>query len=149
MKSIKRGRGPSMMGGIASVGMALFGLLWTIVAGSMAGPLFGMFGVIFIGIAISQAIYNFKNATGENRYSEYDITDEYEETDPLNERFGRQRDFGNNGWQGDAGYGASGSAYGYQGDSNAMSGETAFCPYCGNSVDKEYEFCPKCGKKLP
>lgn len=128
MKSIKRGRGPSMMGGIASVCMAVFGLLWTIVAGSIGGPLFGMFGVVFIVIAISQAVYNFKNATSENRYSEYDITEGYEETDPLNERFGRQND----GWT----------------DVSSKS-ESAFCPYCGNRVEKTFEFCNKCGKKLP
>ena len=40
MRSIKRGRGPSMMGGISSIFMALFGLLWTIIAGSIGGPFF-------------------------------------------------------------------------------------------------------------
>ena len=144
MRSIKRGRGPSMMGGITSICMAVFGLIWTIMAGSMAGPLFGMFGVVFIVIAISQAVYNFKNATGENRYSEYDITEGYEEVDPLNERFGRQ----SNGMEYDS---QSGNWQYREADSfggNASEG-SAFCPYCGTRVENSFEFCHKCGKKLP
>ena len=37
MKSIKRGRGPSMMEGIGSVFMAIFGVLWMITAASIGG----------------------------------------------------------------------------------------------------------------
>ena len=88
MKSIKPGRGPSFMGGISSILVALFGVVWTIIAASMGGGLFALFGLIFIAYAVVQAVYNFKNATGKNRYSEFDITDVNEETDPFNERFG-------------------------------------------------------------
>jgi len=35
MKSIKPGRGPSMMGGIAGVFVAVFGVFWTIMATAM------------------------------------------------------------------------------------------------------------------
>ena len=90
MKSIKTGRGPSMMGGIVSIATAIFGLIWTIIAAGIAGPLFAMFGVVFIVIAIVSAVYNFKNAFGKNRYSEFDIVDGDEEVDPLNERFGKK-----------------------------------------------------------
>ncbi len=90
MKSIKPGRGPSMMGGVAAIFMALFGVFWTIMASSIGAPLFFcMFGVLFILLAIGNAIYNFKNATGKQRYSAYDIVDSEEEADPLNERFGQ------------------------------------------------------------
>ena len=51
---------------------------------------FPLFGVVFIIMGIVQAVYHFKNATSKNRYSAFDITDAHEETDPLNERFGRQ-----------------------------------------------------------
>ena len=93
MKSVKPGRGPSMMGGIGSIFAAVFGLIWTCGAASMGAPgFFLLFGVVFIGIGVVNAVYSFKNATGENRYSDFDIVDSHEEPDPLNERFGRQPD---------------------------------------------------------
>lgn len=129
MKSVKPGRGPSFMSGISSILVALFGVVWTIIAASNGGGLFALFGVIFIAIAVVQAVYNFKNATGKNRYSEFDITDENEETDPFNERFG-----------------SSDRTNGYNFSSET---ESKFCPYCGTRVEADFEFCHKCGKRLP
>lgn len=126
MKSIKPGRGPSFMGGIMSIAMGLFGLLWTIFVASSGGGAFALFGLIFIGIAVVQAIYNFKNATGKNRYSEYDITDGNEEPDPLNEHFGESRQ-----------------------NTERSAGVNRFCPYCGTKTEADFEFCSNCGKKLP
>lgn len=40
MKSVKPGRGPSFLGGVVGLFMALFGVLWTVVAFSMGGGLF-------------------------------------------------------------------------------------------------------------
>lgn len=80
MKSIKPGRGPSMMGGIGSLFAAIFGLLWTISALSMdAPPVFAVFGVAFILMALVSGAYHLHNATGKNRFSELDITEEGEE----------------------------------------------------------------------
>ena len=130
MKSIKPGRGPSMMGGVMSIIVGLFGIVWTIIAASMGGGFIAIFGILFIFVAIIQAVYNFKNATSENRYSEFDITDETEESDPLNDRFGRQfRPESKTG-------------------SNSQIG-SHFCPYCGTAVGSEFTFCNHCGKKLP
>ena len=93
MKSVKPGRGPSMMGGVASVFAVVFGIIWMCGAASMGAPgFFLLFGVAFIGIGVVNAVYSFKNAAGENRYSAYDIVDSDEEPDPLDERFGRQPD---------------------------------------------------------
>ena len=75
MKSIKPGRGPSMMGGFGSVFGIVFGIFWTVLASSMTqgfglvGVIFPLFGVLFIIMGVVNAIYHFKNATGENRYS--------------------------------------------------------------------------------
>jgi len=84
MKSIKPGRGPSAMGAMGSVIAVVFGIFWTITAASMGAPImFPVFGVLFIGMGIVQGIYHYKNATGKNRFSTFDISDESEERDPL------------------------------------------------------------------
>ena len=126
MKSIKPGSGPSMMGGVVGIFMIGFGIFWTVLA-ARANGLFAMFGVLWTGVAVVTTVYNFKNATGKNRYSAYDITDADEETDPLNQRFGDQQN----------------STQQIDGDDHN------FFPYCGAPVAKDFEFCNRCGKKLP
>ena len=129
MKSVKPGRGPSMMSGVSSIAAAVFGVIWTVSALSMgAGGLFAAFGLVFIAMAVASAIYNFKNATSKNRYSSFDITEDGEEIDPCNERFGEKRE----------------TRQAFTAD-----GESKFCPYCGTRVQEDFEFCNKCGKKLP
>ena len=131
MRSIKPGRGPSFMGGVASVGAVLFGIIWTVSAASMGAPgFFPLFGVIFIIMGIVQAVYNFKNASGKNRYSAFDIVDSREEPDPLNQIFSVAEDI-------DAP------------SPEAEAGSFRFCPYCGARLGDGFEFCGKCGKRLP
>ena len=141
-----------MVGGIACIAIALFGVLWTIGASSISGnissigggfdlygesafigspldtvdAIFPLFGVIFVIIAIVAAIYNFKNATSQNRYSEFDIVDTQEEGDPLNERFGPNP----------------------SDDSKADPHADRFCPYCGAPAKGDHRYCKKCGKPL-
>ena len=135
MKSVKPGRGPSFLGCVVCLFMALFGVLWTVAAFSidagLSGVIFSLFGIIFVGFAVVNAIYNFKNATGKNRYSEFDITDGDEEPDPLNERFGSR------------------SASKPTESKNDKKAKNKFCPYCGAEVGGDYTFCNSCGKKLP
>lgn len=134
MKSIKPGRGPSILGAIGSVAAVLFGIVWTVAAASMGAPIFfPIFGLIFITIGIVQAVYNFKNATGENRYSAFDIVDEQEEPDPLNRRFSAAS----------APQELSRTAHGKPFE------PLHYCPYCGAEVGDGFAFCGKCGKKLP
>lgn len=127
MRSIKPGRGPSFMGGIMSIFVGVFGLIWTAVAASAGGGVFALFGLVFVAIAVVQAIYHFKNATGRNRYSAFDITENGEEPDPLNERFGMPA----------------------EGVGKKADTDNNFCPYCGTAVEDDFEFCNNCGKKLP
>lgn len=129
MRSVKRGRGPSAMNGIASVGMGLFGVTWMVLAGSMGAPWpFLFFGLIFVILAIVRAIYEFRNAGSANRYSEYDIVDGEEEPDPLNARFFATRE---------------------NSEKDLEKEEGNFCPYCGARCFKDARFCSRCGKPLP
>lgn len=130
MKSIKPGQGPSMMNAVGSLTGIVFGIVWTCGAASMGAPIFfPLFGLVFIGIGVVNAIYSFKNATGENRYSTYDIVDE--EPDPFNQRFHSDP----------------------QNDSDSPDaperGDARFCPYCGAPIQGDYAYCPRCGKSLP
>lgn len=129
MKSIKRGRGPSMMGGVVGIFMVCFGIFWTVMAAQASGFM-AIFGIIWTGIAVSITVYNFKNATGKNRYSEYDITEEGEEPDPFNTRFGNGEDT-------------------FERWTPNEKSASRYCPYCGTRVENDFEFCNQCGRKLP
>jgi len=130
MKSIKPGRGPSKLSMVGGIAAALFGVFWCIMAGAIGAWFMVPFGLIFVGLALYSAKYHHHNVTSEDRYSLVDIVDEYEETDPLQEKYGRR----------DSAYPPVRKEYG--------SG-VAYCPYCGTSIDAEFLFCPKCGKRLP
>lgn len=130
MKSIKPGRGPSAMNAIGAIVAVVFGVFWTGMAISMGAPVFfPLFGLVFILLGIVQAVYHFKNATGKNRFSTFDITDETEEPDPLQEKL-----FGNNSPETETDFEPE---------------SVKFCPYCGAKAGKQFEFCASCGKKLP
>lgn len=132
MKSVKPGRGPSAMGAVGSVIAVIFGIFWTIMAASLGAPIFfPLFGILFIIVGIVQAIYNFKNATGENRYSAFDIVDSSEEPDPLDRHFRPES-------------GAEAAPA-----EDGESGDFRFCPYCGARLGSGFTFCGKCGKRLP
>ena len=115
------------MSGIMSLFVGCFGVVWTIAAYAMGGGFFALFGVIFVATAVVMAIFHFKNATGKNRYSSFDVVDGREEPDPWNVRYGEEeRQLENRSYT-----------------------ENAFCPYCGAPAEEDFEFCRKCGRKLP
>ncbi len=134
MKSIKPGRGPSAMGAIGSIAVGVFGVFWTIGAASMgAPPFFVLFGIVFVGLAIVQGIFHFKNATGTKRMSLFDITDNESEPDPLNKFYKSSEDKVYHNLDG-------------QLDTEA---DVNFCPFCGNKInDDSHVFCSKCGKEI-
>ena len=128
MKSVKPGRGPSFMGGISSLFGIVFAIFWTVMAISAGAPFFfPLFGLLFIGIGIVNAVYSFKNAAGEHRYSEYDIVDSTEEPDPWDRRFDHDR----------------------APDTDDPAGDFAYCPYCGARLGEGFAFCGKCGREVP
>jgi len=132
MKSVKPGRGPSAMSGVMSLLVGAFGVFWTIAAVSMGAGMMAPFGVIIIIIAVVQGVYHLKNARAKNRHSSFDITDEDEEPDPLNERFHTRIQ----GLQNPAVPGAGAGA------------QQNFCPYCGAGTESNHVFCKNCGKNM-
>ncbi|MDO4357531.1 MAG: zinc ribbon domain-containing protein [Clostridia bacterium] len=127
MKSVKPGRGPSLMSGIVSLLVVVIGIGWTALAIQMEAPaFFPIFGMMFIIFGVINAISGFANATNRNRFSTFDIVDEREEPDPLNQYFGSAQE-----------------------PDAPQAGETRFCPYCGAPAASDYAYCRKCGKKLP
>jgi hypothetical protein len=148
MKSIKPGRGPSALGAAGSIGTIIFGVFWTILAFSLTrsvpfplvGIIFPLFGLIFIGMGIANAVFHYKNATGDNRMSLFDITDNNEEPDPFDAKFSKK-----------TGSNSSSSISGTNEKSNkngVRQFDGDFCPFCGNKVQQDFDFCPKCGKDI-
>jgi hypothetical protein len=123
------------MGGVGGIVVAIFGIFWTITATSMhAPPFFVLFGIGFVVIAIVGAAYNFYNATNRNRMSDFDVTTDREESDPVAQALG----FGNKSQS--------------PGQTEAPKGMRRFpgehCPFCGVKVASDFDYCPKCGKDI-
>ena len=169
MKSIKPGRGPSGMSFVGSIAVIIFGIIWTVIAGTMASAvpfgivkIFPLFGVIFVIVGIIQAAYHYKNATGKDRFSIFDITDSHEEGDPANKWINKAGRYGDeNGPVRDDGPRDSGDVFGrdmsseddrfrdYRKTSREDAGKGYnYCPYCGNPLGEGFTYCPECGKRL-
>ena len=156
MKSLKPGRGPSMMGAMGSVAVGIFGIIWTIAALNMGAPVFfPLLGLVFIAIAVVQTIYHYKNATDPERYSIVDIVDSLEEGDPFAhhiETAAQQRA----AMEADAMEAAEAEQEPVEveyTEAEPMSWEegdtVCFCPYCGTAAEADFLYCKKCGKRLP
>ncbi len=122
------------MGGIGGLVMAVFGVIWTVGALSMgAPPFFALFGVVFILVAIGRAIYSFYNAGAKDRMSQYDITREGEEHDPIAKALGHEPK-------------SPPTASTAEPKPRRFEGE--FCPFCGAKVQDDFDYCPQCGKDV-
>ena len=78
----------------------------------------------------------------------YDITDDGEESDPLNELFQANR-YADSSKVKDVSSRENDLIY----EADSRYEETSdrvyrFCPYCGEKLEKGYQFCPSCGKEL-
>lgn len=139
MKRVKPGRAPSAMGAAMSAVVAVFGVFWTIAALSIGAPVFfALFGVVFVVMAIVQAVYNYKNATGKERFSVMDIVDDDEEGDPTDRWVGGIVDDCE----------SAGKSEADEKSAADFEAEVNFCPYCGAKAEKTFRFCQKCGKRI-
>lgn len=131
------------MGVVGSIAVGIFGLFWIFMVVSMEAPIFFvLFGIIFVGVAIVQAIFHFSNATSKNRMSIFDITEGDEEPDPM-DRFISKAEFEEVSHQHRNTYQETHS---HQAQAE---GDLNFCPYCGYKIENNlYMFCAKCGKEL-
>ncbi|HOE20641.1 MAG TPA: zinc ribbon domain-containing protein [Spirochaetota bacterium] len=131
MKSIKAGKATSFAGIVGSVIAIIFGIAWTLLVISLFSQedelgtpvfyFFVLFGIVFTGIGIASAVYNYRNTYSKNRYSLYDIVDSSEEKDAFH-----------SSWD----------------STSAGKGTMNYCPHCGASLQQDFTFCPGCGKKL-
>lgn len=141
MYYLKPGRGPSFLGGIGAIAAGMFGIGWTAMAMSIgASPFIVLFGVLFVFLAAGMGAYHFYNATSRNRFSQWDLTTDQEESDPISNMmgYGKQIHFSQDLAEGDQEewYDSEGQ---YGGE---------YCPFCGNKVEKQFDFCPNCGKDI-
>lgn len=135
MYSLKPGRGPSAMGAVAGLFVAGFGVVWTIGALSMGAPVFpALFGLLFVGFALSGAIYNGYNAIAKNRSSTMDFVDSRREPDPLDPYADRDLDYRDDISPRD--------------QITPRSSDDRFCPYCGEPTLADYLYCPGCGRQV-
>ncbi|NLC69081.1 MAG: zinc-ribbon domain-containing protein [Clostridiaceae bacterium] len=148
---------------IGSIIAIVFGLFWMIIAAritanapfGVAGAIFPLFGILFVVIGVVQAAYHYKNATGKDRFSIFDITDSSEEGDPAGRWIKNGDKYENNyhdnhdTWH-DAGEYEKSNKSPLNKEPNASSKgiEMNYCPYCGKPVNEDFSFCPNCGKRL-
>lgn len=83
MKSIKPGRGYSLVGGIAGICVALIGGIGWISIASRINSMMIIPGILFMVFALIISALNFKNAFSEKRTSIIDIVEEEEHGAPF------------------------------------------------------------------
>ena len=136
MKSMKGGRGPSIVRAAALFGVAVIAMVvlgQSKMPGSVAyaGVKYertSLLLVIFILMAVCGGIWFLYRAFAQNRPSETDAAGGDEEPDPLNEYFHGKYEVESTG-------------------SPAAKGGI-YCPYCGKPIQADFAFCSHCGKEL-
>jgi hypothetical protein len=128
MYSVKPGRGPSLMAGVAGLVVAGFGVFWCITAASVGAPWFFVgFGVAFVTLALLGSGSSFYNAMSRRRFSSFDVVAAGREPDPLDPYVAETpiRD-----------------------DLVPGRSTECFCTQCGKPADADHRFCRACGSEI-
>ncbi len=127
MKSIKPGRGPSLLSGIATlIGIAVI-IFFATIAIKMRQTFFLIIAGLFLLVYICFAIYHFSNAIKKNRRSILDLEEDKEANSFSDEP---------------------------KEPSTLLNGKPVdgitprYCPYCGNEAESDFLYCRFCGRKL-
>lgn len=161
MTSIKPGRGPSLVGGVAAIGIVIIGIVMFVTMLGMGSqplrpsgspgllqfetssnplqPVMIVFFIVFIGVGVMIAVYHFYNATQKDRMSVLDITKTGEEPDPVASMMGFKEREQTSHSTGASESGDRGTIMNYDGE---------YCPFCGKPVQENFDFCPSCGKDI-
>lgn len=135
MKSMKGGRGPSVIRAVALFGIAVLAMVALGQSGTPGSVAYAgvkyertsLLLVIFILMAICGGIWFLYRAFAQNRPSETDVTGGDEEPDQLNEHSRSENDAEST-------------------EKEAAGGR--YCPGCGQAVPEDANFCSHCGKEL-
>ncbi|MBR1759339.1 MAG: zinc ribbon domain-containing protein [Lachnospiraceae bacterium] len=129
-----------------SIGIAIFGIVWTIAAIQMDDPLFASLGVFFIVASVASVAMNIRNiirVEGEIRMEEAKLEEEVSEATEVLHRMYPV-------------FVASEATEGETSETSevadlpkAVEEPTNYCPYCGAKTEEGYLYCRVCGKKLP
>ena len=169
MKSIKPGRGPSMLGAIIAIAIAIFGILWVIMASDITStfsdsPIGGEF---IMEDGSNLGINSFIMEDG----SSLGIASPLSSVGSIFPLFGLifvavavvlavyhfKNATGKNRYStidivdGDEEPDPLNKRYGadtQHNDSHASSDSPSFCPYCGNDLKDDHVYCNRCGKKV-
>ena len=122
----------SLTGTWMSIGVALFGIVWTISAIQMDNPFLAILGVLFIVASVAEVVISLRDIIRTEAEIARVQAEEEENVIPeepeilVSEVPLMPEDL----------------------DSTFVE-STNFCPYCGARVEGDYVFCRVCGKKLP
>jgi len=169
MKSVKPGRGPSMLGGIMAICMAVFGILWIIGASSITGEFGGTsfegdFMVSGMDIVTDSDFGMMGGGFGTDPFDTFGsifplfgvvfviiaiVIAVYNFNNATAHNRNTEFDIVDGSDEPDPLNERFGGDCDDDTHSETESGDALFCPYCGTPVDDDYLFCKRCGKQLP
>lgn len=168
MKSIKPGRGPSMMGGIVCVAVAIFGILWVIGASSITGGFGsrfeGDFMVSGMDIVADSDFGLMGGGFGSDPFDTMGVifplfgvifvivavaAAVYNFKNATSRNRCSEYDIVDGSEEPDPLNERFGGGSCEAEDTDPFEGVDLFCPYCGTPAEDDHMYCKRCGKPLP
>ena len=123
----------SLVGTWMAIGIAIFGIVWTISAIQMDNPFLATLGILFIVASVAEVVISLRDIIRtETEIARLEAEKDGvpvipEEADIL----------------------LSDTPLMPEDTASTLVETTNFCPYCGSRVEGDYLYCRVCGKKLP